>query len=117
MPSESPDTTSDSEVALLCAGARSPTKGNMSCGVTVVMPQMKDTAAKDSNCCVRHSASHCHQMLARPLFIEQRVSSRSKACTDQGCCKGNKSQYIRSASEDITKWAEEEQSGGIASLE
>lgn len=66
MPSESPDTTSDSEVALRCAGARSPTRGSMSWGVTVVMPQIKDTAANVSNRDVRHNASHWHRVSARP---------------------------------------------------
>lgn len=72
MPSESPDTTSEREVALRCAGARSPTRGSMSCGVTVVMPQMKDTAANVSKLDVRHSASHWYPDVskAKEQYVE-----------------------------------------------
>lgn len=42
MPSMNPDTTIESEDARLSGGAKSPTSGNMICGVTVVMAVIND---------------------------------------------------------------------------
>lgn len=58
MPSESPETTIDKQLAFLFAGARSPTNGSINCGVTVVIPQMNEMAANDSKRGVRHKPSH-----------------------------------------------------------
>jgi hypothetical protein len=41
-----PDTTTESAAARRCGGARSPTKGIMSCGVTVVTETMNDMPVK-----------------------------------------------------------------------
>lgn len=46
MPNRRPDVTMDRDAALLLGGARSPTKGSMSCGVTVVMAVIKEMAVK-----------------------------------------------------------------------
>jgi hypothetical protein len=46
MPNNSPDVTIDRDAALLLGGARSPTSGSMSCGVTVVIAVMKEMAVK-----------------------------------------------------------------------
>lgn len=48
-PSALPDVTIDRAMARLCGGARSPTKGSIICGVTVVMAvkkEMTENAAK-----------------------------------------------------------------------
>jgi hypothetical protein len=45
-PSMRPETTIDRAVARLFGGARSPTRGSMSWGVTVVMETRKDIAVK-----------------------------------------------------------------------
>lgn len=46
MPNKRPDVTMERDAALLLGGARSPTKGSMSCGVTVVIAVMKEMAVK-----------------------------------------------------------------------
>ena len=46
MPSNRPDVTMDRDAALLLGGARSPTSGSISCGVTVVIAVMKEMAVK-----------------------------------------------------------------------
>jgi hypothetical protein len=46
MPSKRPDVTIERDAALLLGGARSPTKGSMSCGVTVVIAVIKEMAVK-----------------------------------------------------------------------
>jgi hypothetical protein len=46
MPNKRPDVTIESDAALLLGGARSPTKGSMSCGVTVVIAVIKEMAVK-----------------------------------------------------------------------
>lgn len=58
MPSASPETTMDRQLAFLLAGARSPTSGSINWGVTVVIPQMNEMAANDSKRGVRHKPSH-----------------------------------------------------------
>lgn len=45
-PSISPETTTERAAARREGGARSPTSGSMSCGVTVVMATMNDIAVK-----------------------------------------------------------------------
>ena len=52
-----PDTTMERAAARLFGGARSPTRGSMSCGVTVVMEVMKDIAVKVARSWVRHRPS------------------------------------------------------------
>lgn len=59
IPSDKPDITIDRQLAFLLDGARSPTNGSISCGVTVVMPQMNEMPEKVLNCVVRHKPSHC----------------------------------------------------------
>lgn len=46
MPSMNPETTIESEDARLSGGAKSPTSGNMICGVTVVMAVMNEMPVK-----------------------------------------------------------------------
>lgn len=46
MPSINPETTIESEEARLSGGAKSPTSGNMICGVTVVMAVMNEIPVK-----------------------------------------------------------------------
>lgn len=46
IPRVSPQTTIESEAARLLGGARSPTRGSMICGVTVVTAVMNDIAEK-----------------------------------------------------------------------
>lgn len=58
MPRRRPETTIERAVARLAGGARSPTRGSMSCGVTVVTAAMKERATKTENDPVRHSPSH-----------------------------------------------------------
>ena len=57
MPSIKPDTTMDSAAARRWGGARSPTSGSMSCGVTVVMATMKDIAVKTARLLVMQRPS------------------------------------------------------------
>lgn len=45
--------------AFLLAGASSPARGSMSCGVTVVIPQRNDMAQKTRKFTVRQSTTHC----------------------------------------------------------
>jgi hypothetical protein len=56
-PSMSPDTTMERAAARLLGGARSPTRGSMSWGVTVVMEVMKDIAVKVPRSWVRQRPS------------------------------------------------------------
>lgn len=56
-PSMRPETTMDRAAARRDGGARSPTSGSMSCGVTVVTATMKDMAVKVPRSDVRHSPS------------------------------------------------------------
>jgi len=58
IPRRRPDTTIDMAVARLAGGARSPTRGSMSCGVTVVTAAIKERATKTENDPVRHRPSH-----------------------------------------------------------
>lgn len=58
IPRRRPDTTIEMAVARLADGARSPTRGSMSCGVTVVTAVMKERATKTENDPVRHRPSH-----------------------------------------------------------
>lgn len=46
IPNKRPDVTIDRDAALLLGGARSPTKGSMSCGVTVVTAVINEIAVK-----------------------------------------------------------------------
>lgn len=49
IPNNMPDTTIESDVDRRCGGAMSPTRGNISCGVTVVTLVTKDMAPKAAN--------------------------------------------------------------------
>jgi hypothetical protein len=46
MPKRRPDVTIESDAALLFGGAKSPTRGSISCGVTVVIAVMNEIAVK-----------------------------------------------------------------------
>jgi hypothetical protein len=59
IPRSRPETTIERAVARRWAGARSPTSGSMSCGVTVEMAVMQDRARKTGKELVRHRPSHC----------------------------------------------------------
>ena len=66
IPSRLPAVTIDRADARLCGGARSPTSGSMSCGVTVVIAVIKDIAQNTSKLLVRHKpillvVSKCHE--------------------------------------------------------
>ncbi len=61
IPSSSPETTIESAVARLWRGARSPTRGSINCGVTVVTAVMKESAKKTEKDLVTHNPSHCMQ--------------------------------------------------------
>jgi hypothetical protein len=54
-PRRFPLVTIERAIARLCGGARSPTKGNIICGVTVVMAVMKEMAWKIRKSVVTHS--------------------------------------------------------------
>ena len=58
IPSNSPETTIESAVARLRRGARSPTRGSINCGVTVVTAVMKESAKKIEKDLVTHNPSH-----------------------------------------------------------
>ncbi len=62
IPRSSPETTIESAVARLWAGARSPTRGSISCGVTVDTAVMKDNTRKTEKDLVRHNPSHCGEL-------------------------------------------------------
>jgi hypothetical protein len=55
MPNKRPEVTMDKDAALLLGGARSPTRGSMSCGVTVVIAVMKEMAVKAPRSLVTHT--------------------------------------------------------------
>lgn len=59
IPRDRPETTTAMELARRSGGARSPTRGSMSCGVTVVKPVRKETALKTGKEVVRQRPSHC----------------------------------------------------------
>jgi len=56
-PSMRPETTMERDAARRWGGARSPTRGSMSCGVTVVTAVMKDIAVKVLRSWVTHRPS------------------------------------------------------------
>ena len=58
IPSSRPETTMERAVARRCGGARSPTSGSMSWGVTVVTAVMKESARKTENDFVTHRPTH-----------------------------------------------------------
>lgn len=55
MPSSRPDVTIERDAARLLGGARSPTSGSMSWGVTVVIAVMKEIAVKAAKDLVTHT--------------------------------------------------------------
>jgi hypothetical protein len=57
-PSERPDTSTARQLARRCGGARSPTRGRRSCGVTVVRPVRREKAWKRGREVVRVRGSH-----------------------------------------------------------
>jgi hypothetical protein len=69
MPPRRPETTIERLVARRCGGARSPTSGSMSCGVTVVTAVKKEMATKLSKDFVRQRPSHCYS-------ISDKISTR-----------------------------------------
>ena len=62
-----PETTTDRAEALRCGGAKSPTNGSISCGVTVVMATMKEMAVKAARLFVRQRPSLCR--IDRSAFV------------------------------------------------
>lgn len=58
MPKRRPETTMERDMARLAGGARSPTRGSMSCGVTVETAVMKESATKTGNDLVMQRPSH-----------------------------------------------------------
>ena len=59
IPNSSPDTMMESEAPRRWAGAKSPTRGIISCGVTVVAPQINETTRKARKDFVTHKTIHC----------------------------------------------------------
>lgn len=57
-PKSSPEETIARQVARRFGGARSPTNGSISCGVTVVNAVINDNPTKTENEFVRHNPSH-----------------------------------------------------------
>ena len=55
IPNSMPETTMERAVERRSGGAMSPTRGSMSCGVTVVTAVMKEMARKAGNDLVMHS--------------------------------------------------------------
>lgn len=70
-PRERPDTITAREEARREGGARSPTRGSMSCGVTVVAPQRKDMAEKEGKEVVRQRGIHCF-FLVKMVLVRTR---------------------------------------------
>lgn len=69
IPRSKPDTTMDRAVARRWAGAKSPTRGSISWGVTVVTAVMKERARKTPNDLVTHKPSHWKsQPVNRPMW-------------------------------------------------
>lgn len=60
MPSRRPETTMERAVARRWGGARSPTRGSMSWGVTVETAVMKEMARKTEKEFVIQRPSHCY---------------------------------------------------------
>lgn len=58
IPRRRPDTTIERAVARLCAGAKSPTRGSINCGVTVETAVMNDMARKTENDFVTQRPTH-----------------------------------------------------------
>lgn len=67
IPRSNPETTIESAVARLWRGARSPTRGSISCGVTVDIAVMKDSTRKTEKDFVRHNPSHCGELEASTM--------------------------------------------------
>jgi len=66
IPRSSPETTIESAIARLWRGARSPTRGSISWGVTVDTAVMKDKARKTENDFVTQRPSHCEALICVP---------------------------------------------------
>lgn len=138
MPRARPDTTMERELARRCAGARSPTRGSMSCGVTVLRrrqsvstcrsswpleqsvrlmivntyptPHTKLNPIKVLKLLVRHKPSHC--ILHQPRVVlpfGSNIAYHSRRRPDQ-CQDERSSAYF------VSKRAHKQQTGCIASL-
>jgi hypothetical protein len=71
-----PDTTIESAAARRLGGARSPTRGSMSWGVTVVMAQMKDIAVKAARLLVTQRPI-LDGLLAKGITLYIKVKTRN----------------------------------------
>ncbi len=71
IPNRRPDTTIERAVARRWVGARSPTRGSISCGVTVETAVMKDIARKTENDFVRHKPNHCESVSEAILLVNE----------------------------------------------
>lgn len=105
MPIAIPDTTMARELALRAGGARSPTRGSMSCGVTVVTPQRKDTTWKATNDVVRQRTSHL-SIISRRKPIRVEVCMIGQAYQSGG--KRNKAKDERPATEEVPQGTDEQ---------
>jgi hypothetical protein len=95
-PSMSPDVTIARRDAFRCAGAKSPTRGTISCGVTVVAPHTKDKARKTVKSFVTQSPIHYMMSAAEYGNMLHRAYH---------CCSGqNKSDDERASFENIPEW-------------
>lgn len=104
MPRERPAMTSERHAARRCGGARSPTRGSMSWGVTVVMPHMKEMPAKEEKFGVRQRASHYFW----GVWDVRCLGSKELGCGDikmvgahQRGCKKHEAEYIGPTAKDI----------------
>jgi len=82
IPSERPETTIERAAARLCGGAKSPTRGSINCGVTVVTEQIKEIAVNVARLFVMQSpilrlgfiSNHPHA----DMIWKEKVNQRKK---------------------------------------
>ncbi|KAF9766859.1 hypothetical protein IL306_000664 [Fusarium sp. DS 682] len=105
-PSISPDVTIARREAFRCAGAKSPTRGTISCGVTVVAPQTKDKARKTVKSFVTQSPIHC---------ILSAAEYSNMMHMAYHCCSGqNKSNDKRASFENVPEWEDKNDTSSVA---
>lgn len=109
MPRSNPDVTMDRLAPLRSGGAKSPTRGIMSCGVTVVAPHMNEMTRKGVKDGVMHRAIHC-----RPVSVEHAIPSVWGR--HQCSCQHDKSNDERPSLDHVTQGQDEDQASSIPSL-
>jgi hypothetical protein len=109
IPPRSPETTIESAVARRWAGARSPTSGSISWGVTVDRAVTKDKARKTENDFVIHKPTH---FLMLAIYWPLEAVEEAHHCGSEE----NENKYKCPSTEYITQWAEEQEARSITSL-